>query len=65
VVEDGVTGVLTPSGDVEALVSALEPLMRDPGLAAAMGARARARVLEKFSLDAEANAIAGVYRTLV
>jgi mannosyltransferase len=65
VVEDGVTGVLTPSGDVEALVAALEPLMRDPGLAAAMGARARARVLEKFSLDAEANAIAEVYRTLV
>jgi mannosyltransferase len=65
VVEDGVTGVLTPPGDVEALVAALEPLMRDPGLAAAMGARARARVLEKFSLDAEADAIAGVYRMLV
>ena len=30
VVEDGVTGVLTPPGDVEALVAALEPLMRDP-----------------------------------
>jgi mannosyltransferase len=65
VVEDSATGILTPSGDVDALVAALEPLMRDPGSAAAMGARARARVLEKFSLDAEANAIAGVYRTLV
>jgi mannosyltransferase len=30
-----------------------------------MGERARARVLEKFSLDAEANAIADVYRRLV
>jgi hypothetical protein len=29
-----------------------------------MGARARVRVLEKFSLDAEANAIAAVYRGL-
>ena len=56
VVEDGVTGVLTPPGDVDALVAALEPLMRDPASAAAMGERARARVLEKFSLDAEANA---------
>jgi len=65
VVEDGVTGVLTPPGDVEALVTALEPLMRDPVSAAAMGERARARVLEKFSLDAEANAIADVYRRLV
>jgi mannosyltransferase len=65
VVEDGVTGVLTPPGDVDALVAALEPLMRDPAAAEAMGARARARVLEKFSLDAEANAIAAVYRTVV
>ena len=36
VVEDGVTGVLTPPGDVEALVAALEPLMRDPASAIAM-----------------------------
>jgi mannosyltransferase len=65
VVEDGVTGVLTPPGDVDALVAALEPLLRDPAAAAAMGARARARVVEKFSLDAEANSIAEVYRALV
>jgi mannosyltransferase len=65
VVKDGVTGVLTPPGDADALVAALEPLMRDPAQAAAMGARARARVLEKFSLDAEANAIADVYRRLM
>jgi mannosyltransferase len=65
VVEDGVTGVLTPPGDVDALVAALEPLMRDPASAAAMGGRGRARVLEKFSLDAEAAGIAQVYRTLV
>jgi mannosyltransferase len=65
VVEDGVTGVLTPSGDVEALVAALEPLMREPASAAAMGGRARARVLEKFSLDAEANGIGAVYRSLL
>jgi mannosyltransferase len=65
VVEDGVTGVLTPPGDVDALVAAIEPLLRDPASATAMGERARARVLEKFSLDAEANKIAAVYRTLV
>ena len=38
--------------------------MRDPALANAMGERARARVVDKFSLQAEANAIAAVYRTL-
>jgi mannosyltransferase len=65
VVEEGVSGVLTPPGDVDALVAALEPLMRDPSLATAMGERARAKVLEKFSLDAEANAIAKVYRALI
>ena len=65
VIEDGVTGVLTPPGDVDALVTALEPLMRDPAAAVAMGERARARVLEKFRLDAEAGGIAEVYRTLV
>jgi mannosyltransferase len=65
VVEDGVTGVLTPPGDADALVAALEPLMRDPDSAAIMGERGRARVLEKFSLDAEAHRIAEVYRGLI
>jgi mannosyltransferase len=65
VVEDGVTGVLTSPGDADALVDALEPLMRDPASAATMGERARARVLEKFSLDAEAEGIARVYRALL
>src|SRR5580704_9687495 len=65
VVEDVVTGVLTPPGDVEALAAALEPLMRDPASAADMGERGRARVLAKFSLDAEANRIAEIYRRLV
>ena len=65
VVEDGVTGVLVAAGDADALAAALEPLMRDVAAASAMGARARQRVLEKFSLDAEARAIAEVYRRLI
>jgi mannosyltransferase len=64
VVEDGVTGALTPPGDADALVAALEPLMRDVVSAVAMGARGRARVIVEFSLDAEANRIADVYRRL-
>jgi mannosyltransferase len=65
VVEDGVSGVLIPPGDADALVAALEPLLRDPAACVAMGARGRARVVANFSLDAEAKAIAGVYHTLV
>ena len=59
---DGETGVLVPPDDVDALSAALEPLMRDPARAAAMGARARARVLSEFSVDAEAARIVAVYR---
>jgi mannosyltransferase len=65
VVEDGVTGVLVPTDDATALADALEPLMCDPAAAAAIGKRGRQRVLEKFSLDAEAEGIAAVYRTLI
>lgn len=65
VVEDGVTGVLVPIGDADALAAALEPLMRDVTAATAMGERGRARVLEHFSLDAEAKRIGEVYRPLL
>lgn len=65
VVEDGVTGVLVPIGDADALAAALEPLMRDVTAATATGERGRARVLEHFSLDAEAKRIGEVYRPLL
>lgn len=65
VIEDGITGVLVPTGDADALAAALEPLMRDVASANAMGVRGRQRVEEKFSLDAEAAAISGVYRRLI
>ncbi|MDA9503547.1 lipopolysaccharide biosynthesis protein [Bradyrhizobium sp. CCBAU 11386] len=65
VVGDGVTGVLIPTGDADALAVALEPLMRDVAAATAMGERGRARVLERFSLDAEAARIGEVYRPLL
>jgi mannosyltransferase len=65
VVENGVSGVLVPPGDADALAAALEPLMRDVAACAAMGAQGRERVIAKFSLDAEAGRIADVYRTLV
>src|SRR6201991_633295 len=62
VVEDGVSGVLFPTGDADALAAALEPLMRDVASANAMGMHGRERVLAKFSLDAEAARIGQVYR---
>lgn len=61
VVTDGETGVLVPTGNARALADAIAPLMHDPDAARAMGQRARQRVLDKFSLDAEARNIAAVY----
>jgi mannosyltransferase len=62
VIADGDTGILVPPGDVDALVTALEPLMRDPERAAVMGRRARERALIEFDIDLEAERIASVYR---
>lgn len=44
-VADGETGVVVPSGDVPALVAALERLLGDPALAERFGAAGRERVM--------------------
>ena len=65
VIADGETGVLAPIDDVEALVAAIEPLMRDPARIAAMGERARAQSGgQAFSRDREVDEILAVYRRL-
>jgi len=62
IITDGDDGVLAPVDDVEALVAALQPLMREPERIEAMGERARARVVSAFSRDREADEISDVYR---
>ncbi len=51
VVSEGVTGLLVPYGDVEALADVLTRLLRDPGLRQSMGAAGQARVAELFTYD--------------
>jgi glycogen(starch) synthase len=46
VVEHGVTGLLAPPGDAAALGRAIDIVLSDPGLAAAMGANARRRAAD-------------------
>ena len=65
VIADGEDGVLAPVGDANALAAALEPLMRDPGRAAEIGAKARAKVVADFNHDREADEIVSVYRRLL
>jgi 2-deoxystreptamine N-acetyl-D-glucosaminyltransferase/2-deoxystreptamine glucosyltransferase len=60
-VADGETGILVPPGDVEAIRTALERLIADPGLRARMGNAARARVRERFSWEAVTDATLEAY----
>lgn len=55
VVQDEVTGLLVPPGNVEALKNALLRLIDDKDLARGIGERARRRVLGKYSWIALAN----------
>ncbi len=49
IVQDGVTGLLVPHGDVERLAQALESLLSNPNMAREMGAKGRDRLTKTFS----------------
>ena len=49
IVEDGVTGLLVPHGDIERLAQALETILNHPDRAMEMGARGRDRLAKTFS----------------
>jgi glycosyltransferase involved in cell wall biosynthesis len=51
VVEDGVSGLLVPAGDVDALARAVQHLLDNPVRRVAMGQAARTRAQEQFSAD--------------
>lgn len=57
-VEDGVSGVLTPPGDAHALADTLERLWFDPALRQRLGRAAREKVMEAFDLRANAARLA-------
>lgn len=51
IIDDEVDGYLVDFGDVPALAERIDRLMRDPGLAGAMGARGRDKVRERYTWD--------------
>lgn len=63
--EDGVTGRLVPSGEVETLARALLADWRDPAAARARGAAARQAAQRRFSLEAMVTAYADLYDGLL
>lgn len=64
-VEDGVTGLLVPPGDVSALTTALGRLLADATLRHRMGAAGRARILAEFSIDTMVEGNLAIYRQLL
>jgi len=65
VVAAGVTGLLVPPGDPEALADALNTLVRDPAWAGAMGRAGRKRAVNEFGWGAIAGQTAALYSELV
>jgi glycosyltransferase involved in cell wall biosynthesis len=64
-VEDGITGLLVPPGQPQALRQALERLLGDADLRMRMGAAAQVRAREAFGRDGQAHAMLEAYRELV
>lgn len=65
VLRDGVTGLLTPSGDEDALVQAIETLVADPDRRRSMGQAGRATYLERFTWTGMVDGIRTVYDRLL
>lgn len=64
-VQDGVTGILCPPGDVTALAAAIDRLAGDAALRARFGAAGRARILAEFSIDAMVDGNLRIYRQVL
>ena len=64
-VEDGVTGVLVPPGDADALARALQRLMGDAALQRRMGERGRAAVEQSFAFAGTVDAYQQLYQELI
>jgi mannosyltransferase len=64
-IEEGRTGFFYPPGDVAALRQTLEPLLREPERAQAIGRNAAEAARLRFGIEHEAQALAKVYRGLL
>lgn len=60
-VEHGVSGLLTPAGDLAALSASLVRLLEDPGLRDRMGQAGRERAERKFDLERQTRQLEGIY----
>jgi glycosyltransferase involved in cell wall biosynthesis len=61
-VEHEVTGLLIEPGDIDGLAAACQRLLDSPALQERLGRAARARVEERFSVDAALEQLSRIYR---
>ncbi len=64
VIEHRQTGLLVPPGDPDALATAIWELLDDRPLAQRLGATARERAIERYSLDMQLDRLTNLYETL-
>ena len=65
IIRDGVDGLIVPCGDTAALAGAFDRLLSSPDELARMGAAARRRVCDSFSIQREADGLNAVYRDIL
>jgi glycosyltransferase involved in cell wall biosynthesis len=65
IVEDGVTGVLVPPGNVEALAVAIRTLLEDPARCRTMGEAGARRIRERFNWQRTADETLALYEEVL
>jgi glycosyltransferase involved in cell wall biosynthesis len=65
IVQDGVTGMLVPMGDVSAMAEAICEMLADPERAAQMGVAGRERVLRRFTVEVTARRLEFVFEKIL
>lgn len=65
IVEDGISGILVPVKDYDAMAMEIVKLLKNSNLARQMGAQARKRIEQHFSIDQHVRQIEAVYEQLL
>jgi colanic acid/amylovoran biosynthesis glycosyltransferase len=64
-VEDGVSGILIPNEDRDALVAAMQRMVEQPDLRVQMGQAARCRAVERFDIRQTVRAYEALYEEIL
>lgn len=65
VVDDGITGIIVPPANVDALCEAIKYLIQNPGIRFRMGQNGRVRVLERFTIESNVRRTEDIFLQLL